>query len=92
MIALGARSIAFCLVMPSEMLLHDVVYLDLVLLLSSQISYFMAPGSSFTLSDCRFFLIIITTSLVFIGGLVTVYGLVISAVELNSYALTDVSG
>ena len=64
---------------------HDLgLDLFLILQLSSQITSLAIPGSPFIFTDSESILILLV-------GLVTVYVLVISAVELNSYALTDVS-
>jgi hypothetical protein len=68
-----------------------VVHLYLVVLPSICRCCFTAPGSSCIFIECEF-LQIIMNGLLFLGGLVAAYELVISAVELNSYALTDVNG
>ena len=70
-IALGVGCTTFCLAMPTE-----VLHLDLVLLASPRLTYLSNPGSIFTLMDRQFLLIITTTGLLFLDGiLLSAYGL-----------------
>ena len=68
---LDVGSRAFCLVNMST----EVSHLDLGWLPSDPITS-LAPGSSFSLTDCESLLIILTIGLIFMSGLVAAYGLV----------------